>query len=670
MNQNLRPKKANMRYKNAQLKGFLLLFALFLGFQSHASPCRSLIQKAFNLLQINRDSAYFYANQGLTIAQFEENDTLIGMALMVRGEALFKLGKFELAREDFKRRQELSQLNAQHAPEARAFMWVGETYLSQDSFQPAVLNFEAALKHWEAAQNKGEMAMAWMRKGKAIERSENRQKAREAYSEALKIARKAELKEETALAHQYLGFISLDMEKTDLALQHLRNALVNFEATGNEQERAVCLKGLTEVHLAEKKYHIAQEYAEEGLKVAQEAGSRGLTMDFYQLLGDIMAGMDDFERATDFYRLNALVRDSLAGNAGARELSEIVLQYEKDKAVLEKEHIAQEAALQEAQLALSKAEIRRQQTWFYIILGGLGFFVLFGAILSYLVIQKNRANRRLEKALNELRTAQNQLVRSEKMASLGQVTAGIAHEIRNPLNFVTNLSKLSVGMIDELGEELNEADTPDKERSDLVSEYFGDIRDNTSKVLEHGERAGRIVKDMLSHAASETGEKAAFPLNEMAEEYFKVAFHSQPVRQENGKEFNCDLVFKGDEKVGMVKGVRSDIGRAMLNIMTNAFEAVQLQKEQKGEAFQPKVIVETKKRAKGVEVVITDNGPGVSKEDQQKIFDPFFTTKPPNKGTGLGLSLAFETIVLVHKGKLNVESELGKGTSFKIFLPA
>lgn len=636
-----------------------------------ASPCRNLLNKAFNLLPINRDSAYFYANQGLIIAQFEENDTLIGMALFIRGEAAFKLGKFDEARNDFRERQILANAHGEHAPEAEAFLWIGETYLSQDSFPKAIKAFEAALKHFEAVNNKGKMAMAWIRKGKAIERSEDLWLAREAYSEALKIARNAELKEETALAHQHLGFISLDMGKSDLALQHLRNALVNFEKVGNEQERAVCLKGLSEVHLDQKKYHIAQEYAEEGLKVAQEAGLRGLTMDFYQLLGDIMAGMNDFERATDYYRLNALVRDSLAGNAGARELSEIVLQYEKDKAILEKEHIAQEIALKETQLKLSEAEIKWQRTRLYIISGGLGFFILFAIALGYLFVMKNRANRRLKAALDELKTAQGQLVRSEKMASLGQVTAGIAHEIRNPLNFVTNLSQLSVGMIDELGEELVESKGKPLEgpHSDLVFEYFGDIRDNASKVLEHGQRAGRIVKDMLAHAASEGGEKEPFQFNEMVDEYFRVAFHSQPNRQENGTEFNCEIAFESDSQIGSINGIRSDLGRALLNIMTNAFEAVRLQKELKTEAFHPKVSIKTQKVNNGVKILIHDNGPGISEANQAKIFDPFFTTKPPNKGTGLGLSLAFETIVRIHQGTVNVESELGKGTTFTIFLP-
>jgi signal transduction histidine kinase len=322
-------------------------------------------------------------------------------------------------------------------------------------------------------------------------------------------------------------------------------------------------------------------------------------------------------------------------------------------------------------IALNQAEIKRQRTRFYIILGGLVLALLFGGTLAYLFVQKNKANRKLQQALADLQRAQDQLVRSEKMASLGQVTAGIAHEIRNPLNFVTNLSKLSVGMIDEVEEELEDAKGKplENQSANLLFEYFGDIKDNTKKVLEHGERAGRIVRDMLQHAATESAEKLPFAVNELVEEYMKVAYHSQPNRSSTGRDFNCELEFVPDERIGELVGIRSDIGRALLNILTNAFEAMALRLEQEGEGYAPHLTVRTSLLGKQVQIAIADNGQGIAKEQLNRIFDPFFTTKPPNKGTGLGLSLAHETIVRTHGGQLSVSSEAGKGTEFRILLP-
>jgi two-component system, NtrC family, sensor kinase len=636
-----------------------------------ATPLMNLIAKANGFLASNRDSAWFYADQAVKIAEFEENDTLIGIALLLRGQASMKLANYAAALEDFQRKQKMSANFADHFAEAEAWQWVGDAQAGLEKTDAAIDAYDEAFMHFKFVEQYPRMATCLLRKGQAQEKKKSPSAAREAYLEGLQIARKAGAASETGFCLEALGLFYLEQKEYELAQQHLRNALGQFEVLHNEQERAVTIKGLSNLYLAQKKYKSATEFAQEGLQIAREAGSRTLTMDFYQLLGDIMAGQGDFERATDYYKLNALIRDSLAGNVGARELSEVVLQYEKEKVLLEKEKIAQEVALQQAQLALNDAEMKRQSYRFYIILAGMGIFLVFGGFLAYAFIQKNKANRRLNLALTDLRNAQDQLVRSEKLASLGQVTAGIAHEIRNPLNFVNSLSKLSVGMIDELAEEMTELNGQPLEggKAKLLLEYFDDIRSNTQKVLEHGERAGRIVRDMLQHSALESGDKTEFAVNELVDEYLKVAYHSQPARQEGGATFNCDLVFEPDAKAAKITAVRPEIGRALLNIMVNAFEAVQVRKEKGETDYQPKVAVRTEKTDKGVKIMIQDNGSGIAESDVQRVFDPFFTTKPPNRGTGLGLSLAHETIVRKHMGKISVKSSPAEGTLFEVFLP-
>jgi two-component system, NtrC family, sensor kinase len=664
----------NLRFRHRKrLTKFWFPFLVFClaVLQGHALPTKEVLSRAAYFLASNRDSAYFYADAGLKLAELEANDTLIGDALMLRGEALYLQNRYREALRDFRRRERLAATHVERLPDAKAWMWMGEINLAIDSLQAAVLAFDEAFVQWQAIGDEPQKSLAMLRKGKALELQKDSTEARLAYEAGLKIARRAYAQYETGLAHQYLGFHYIGTHTYELARQHLRNALMHLEKGRQDQDRALCYKGLAQVGVVEKKFDIALQDAQTGLHLAQEMGSRSLTMDLYLLLGDIMAGKGDFESASDYYKLNALVRDSLTGAAGARELSEVVLLYEKEKAVLGREKAIQQNALQNAQLALRDAEIKRQTTRSYFILAGMALAILFGGFLAYAFMQKNRAHRRLQQALSDLSTAQDQLVRSEKLASLGQVTAGIAHEIRNPLNFVNNLSKLSVGMIDELTEELQDiAGKPlESKQAALLQEYFDDIRSNAQKVLEHGERASRIVRDMLQHSALEEGEKTEFEVNELVEEYMKVAFHSQPAIQEGGANANCDLVFELDPLAGKIKGLRPEIGRALLNIMVNAFEAVQVQREAGTIGYVPSVRLRTEHLSNGVRISIQDNGPGIDRSNVNKVFDPFFTTKPPIKGTGLGLSLAHETIVRKHKGKVEVDSSPAKGTTFQIFLP-
>lgn len=637
------------------------------------TPTRLLIEKAKSYLTINSDSALRNADLGLQMAEKEANDTLVAQASRIRGEALLALGAFKEAYGSFRRWQQISLQQMNHLEEAQAWSQMGECLMSADSVKDAVEAFEEAFAQWQAVGDQGQKAHARLRKGRALELRKQTEAARNAYVEGLKIARRGGNFGEMGLAQQYLGFLYLDREELDLAMQHLRSALMSFEKVpGSEREVAVTLSGLGKVAAKRKRFVVARNYGDQGLKIARDLGSRELMMDFYQLLGDVMDGMGDFEHAADYYKLNALIRDSLSGNATARELTEVVLKYEKEKALLEKQKMAQQNALQEAQLALRDAEIVRRRTWSNFILGGLVVVLAFVGFLIYAFVQKNRANRRLERALADLNTAQDQLVRSEKLASLGQVTAGIAHEIRNPLNFVNSLSKLSVGMVDELSEELHEIEGKplDGSKVRLLMEYFADIRGNAQKVLEHGERASRIVRDMLQHSAVEEADRTEFEVNELVEEYLKVAFHSQPLKASEGSSVTCDMRFEGDLKAGKIKALRPEIGRALLNIMVNAFEAVLSRQAQAPADYQPEVHVRTEWLHNAVRITIRDNGPGISSADQQKIFDPFFTTKPPNRGTGLGLSLAHESIVRKHKGSIEMQSAPGEGTTFVITLPA
>ena len=274
----------------------------------------------------------------------------------------------------------------------------------------------------------------------------------------------------------------------------------------------------------------------------------------------------------------------------------------------------------------------------------------------------------LEHTLTELKATQTQLIQSEKMASLGELTAGIAHEIQNPLNFVNNFSEVSVELIDELTQEQHK---PDRD-TELEAELLSDLRQNLQKITHHGGRASSIVKGMLQHSRVGTGQREPTDLNALCDEYLRLAYHGLRAKD---KSFNANFSTDLDPALGLVSVVPQDMGRVLLNLFTNAFYAVQqraknlqgFQKDFTGlNNYQPAVHVQTRCVDGQVEIRVNDNGTGMPDAVKAKIFQPFFTTKPTGEGTGLGLSLAYDIVTKGHGGSLLVESQEGEGTELMI----
>jgi signal transduction histidine kinase len=265
-----------------------------------------------------------------------------------------------------------------------------------------------------------------------------------------------------------------------------------------------------------------------------------------------------------------------------------------------------------------------------------------------------------ENTLSELKATQNQLVQSEKMASLGELTAGIAHEIQNPLNFVNNFSELSEEMLEELAEEI-------KDNSDeIIVEIITDLKQNLNKITNHGKRASSIVKGMLDHSRTSIGIKELTDINTLADEFLRLSYHGLRAKD---KSFNADFKSVLDKTIPKIEVVSQDLGRVVLNLINNAFYAVNKKEKEKIKDYKPTVNLITKKKDNSIEIIVKDNGTGISKENSKKIFQPFFTTKPTGEGTGLGLSLAYDIITKGHGGELIVDSKKGVYTQFKIVLP-
>jgi two-component system, NtrC family, sensor kinase len=322
------------------------------------------------------------------------------------------------------------------------------------------------------------------------------------------------------------------------------------------------------------------------------------------------------------------------------------------------------------QKRLEKIETEQQNRnvrWMFYI--SIVFAVLIGFIAIILFRNarlRKRTNaillqekRTLEKTLEQLKSTQAQLVQSEKMASLGELTAGIAHEIQNPLNFVNNFSEVSVELLQEMKMELEKGDANE------AKVIANDVIQNLEKITYHGKRADSIVKGMLQHSRSSTGQKELADINALCEEYLRLAYHGLRAKD---KSFNANFEMKPDMNLPKLMVVQQEIGRVILNLISNAFYAVNERKKKEADDFIPTVNVITRYDNNVVTIVVEDNGSGIPQSVQQKIFQPFFTTKPAGQGTGLGLSLSYD-IIKAHGGTIQMESKEGEGTRFSIYLP-
>ena len=270
----------------------------------------------------------------------------------------------------------------------------------------------------------------------------------------------------------------------------------------------------------------------------------------------------------------------------------------------------------------------------------------------------------LEHTLDELRATQAQLIQSEKMASLGELTAGIAHEIQNPLNFVNNFSEINAELISELEEERRKENRDIKNEDDILK----DLKENEQKINHHGKRAEAIVKAMLQHSRTSTGKKELTDINALADEYLRLAYHGLRAKD---KSFNATMKTDFDETLGKINVIPQDIGRVILNLITNAFYAVHVETQNSASLpdYNPTVIVSTKNMGDHLKITVEDNGNGIPQAAMDKIFQPFFTTKPAGQGTGLGLSMSYEIVTKGHGGELKVENNPNGGAKFTIVLP-
>jgi len=391
----------------------------------------------------------------------------------------------------------------------------------------------------------------------------------------------------------------------------------------------------------------ARSYLEKALQLATATNNIELLGKGYKSLSLLDSIEGNYKQAYSDYRKYLIYNDSLINDEGRQKALMYKIQYDLDKNDI----------IVKAEQAKKDTEAKRIQNIQFFALAILFLLAIFFFISNR---QKQKAKLKIENAYDKLKSIQAQLVQSEKMASLGELTAGIAHEIQNPLNFVNNFSDVNEELLTEMKDELS------KGKIDDAIALANDAIENQKKINHHGKRADAIVKNMLQHSRSSSGKRELTDINALSDEYLRLSYHGLRAKD---KSFNAITKTDFDNGIGKINIIPQDIGRVVLNLINNAFYAVDEKKKQNQNGYEPTVSISTKKEKDTIEIKIKDNGNGIPQKVLDKIFQPFFTTKPTGQGTGLGLSLSYD-IVKAHGGEIKVNTKENEGTEFTIQLPA
>jgi two-component system NtrC family sensor kinase len=447
-----------------------------------------------------------------------------------------------------------------------------------------------------------------------------------------------------SLAMGVLGTVHVALKHYKLAEDLFHYGIAQSGQYNNIYLQARIYNNLASLFERESLTDSAIFYARISLALSRQHNFAEFTLNASSLLSHLYSEIGKKDSAFEYMGVVLAAKDSVFSQSRSRQFSQLAF----------------DEILSQQKMATDK-ERYQNRIRLYVLISALVFFLLIAFLLYRNNNQKRKANlvlakqkQKVESTLSELKATQTQLIQSEKMASLGELTAGIAHEIQNPLNFVNNFSEVNREMIAELKQEINNGNF------DEVKIIADDLEANEEKINHHGKRADAIVKGMLQHSKKSSGQKELADINALADEYFRLAYHGLRAKD---KDFNAELKTDFDPSAGKINIVSQDIGRVLLNLYNNAFYAVKEKSKSNAENYKPTVSVSTKKIDNKLRISVSDNGNGIPQNIVDKIFQPFFTTKPTGQGTGLGLSLAFD-ITKAHGGEIKVETKQGAGTEF------
>jgi len=590
------------------------------------------------------DTCLFYATQALELSRKLDFAHGIQVSLLQQAEALNFKGDVIQALKVCFEWLPYSQKIGDKESEANALGFIGMYYSALEDYDQAAVYLKKALSMRRTLKKEPVEGLFHLNLGDVYSLTQRPDSAffhLKEVQRTLKIFNNPFLRaaQHTSLGNAFKRIGNLDSAdfyyKTTLADERVNPAEMPLHFSGSMQGRATLFDLRNELDSG-------VYFARQAFRVAHNRHLNTLIYESSDLLSKLYRKQGKLDSAMHYMELAKNTNESMYGKKKFTGLQLVLLQEQRRNQEIQQE------------------EERNRNRIFQIGLITIITIVLIaGMLLLRSYRKKQKANLALERTLSELKSTQSQLIHTEKMASLGALVAGIAHEIKNPLNFVNNFAEVNKELLSELD------DAIEKENLSDVKSIAKNISNNQEKINHHGKRADGIVKSMLQHSRTGTGQKELTDINSLCDEYLRLTYHGYRAKD---KSFTAKVETHFDPSIEKIMIVAQDMGRVVLNVINNAFYAVSEKKQQQGNVYIPEVIVSTRVVEGKIEIIVKDNGTGIPKNVVGKIFEPFFTTKPPGQGTGLGLSLAYD-IVKVHGGEIVVHTVEGEGSEFTILLP-
>jgi signal transduction histidine kinase len=606
-----------------------------------------------------------YADKLIELSKKSGNKNYQRIGYFLKGNKLRLQGELDKALDAYFKCTELSKELKNAGGEGECYGAIGDIYSMANNFDNAYTYYQKAIRILTNQKAKQvSLAAVISNAGDLFLKNSKYDSALLYFNNAKSVFEKAGNKTGIGYCLGNIGMVYANIGNTTLAQNNMNKAIEMLEEAQDYYPICVYLISIADIFEKNGERTEALNYLRRSLQLAQQTGLKEQIAEASLKLSNWYEKEGNEAEAYQYYKMHITYRDSVNNLMAYQKMFNLRIDFEQ--------------AQSQSEVSLLKQQKRNQRNLLIL----LGIILLLAISILFIVFRSNSHKRKsfeilkkqkqeidlqrakAEDALNTLKQTQKQLIQSAKMASLGELTAGIAHEMKNPLNFINNFSEVTIELLDELKEKvITKLPGEDKEDAENI---VSDIESNLNKILQHGKRADSIVQGMLQHSGQTSGRKELVDINMLADECIRLSYHGLNAREKSVIS-RVHTVF--DQSVGMFEAVPQDIGRVLLNLFQNAYYAVIKKKDMLLEPYEPEVKVSTKRAGQNIEIRVRDNGTGVSANLLDKIFQPFFTTKPTGQGTGLGLSLCHD-IIEAHGGTISVDSTEGQYTEFIIVLPA
>ena len=600
-----------------------------------------------------------YAEELIKLAAKEGNDKYMFHGYFQKGNKKRILGNYPEALDAYLKSADVAEKTKVSERIGSAYGAIADVYAKTSNFSNAMLYYRKAIITLRNSPDSLSLAADILNAGEAFRNNKNYDSALLYFKESENIFKHLDYSVGKAYAIGNMGMVYASAGNNNLAEKNINEAISVLESSKDYGPICEYLISMCEIYQKNSENQKALDYAQRSLTLAEKYNLKEQISIANLKLSGLYEKSSEPYLALNHYKDYIIYRDSIRNVDSVQKMGNLIKNFEVAQKQSEVNLLNRQKNLQRALLIAAVFVLVIILVLVVILFRNnrqkQKAFMLLSKAKTITEEQRDQTN----KALEKLKRTQAHLIQSEKMASLGQLTAGIAHEIQNPLNFVTNFSEVNTELITELREENKKGNV------DAVNTISEELLKNEEKISHHGKRADAIVKGMLEHSRTHAPEKKLTDINALTAEYFRLSYHGLRAKD---KSFNAEMQTDFDPQAGEINIVPQELGRVILNLVNNAFYAVSARNKEAPEDFRPVVTVSTKRKNEQLLISVKDNGIGMPAHVKEKIFQPFFTTKDPGLGTGLGLSISYD-IVKSHGGEIKVESELGVGSEFTIILP-